>query len=139
MTFLSVYETKFCSTFCWLHCENQLKWQYNFFGRIFVTPLLVDVFNFIEYAKTQLLTSYCIMSVHEIAYFVTYNNVKQLKLHFDLCMLINIHGWVLIVNTLTTFQIYKAFWKIILQDDVIYWLYYFHNKYNWISRQVRQL
>ena len=34
---------------------------YNFVGRIFVTVLLVEIFNFIGYANTQPLTSHCIM------------------------------------------------------------------------------
>ena len=48
---ISVYETKFCPTFCWLYWEDRIKLQYNFFGRIFVTPFLVKIVNFIGYAN----------------------------------------------------------------------------------------
>ena len=34
-----------------LHCKDHLKWQCNLFGRIFVTPFLLEIFNFIRYAN----------------------------------------------------------------------------------------
>ena len=39
------------SNIFWLHWEGQLKWLYNFFGRIYVTPFLVQISNFIGYAN----------------------------------------------------------------------------------------
>ena len=44
---LSAYETKFCPVFC----KNNLNSQYNFFGGIFMTPFLVEIFNFIGYTN----------------------------------------------------------------------------------------
>ena len=43
--------TKFCRTFFWLHCKDHLKWQCILFGRIFLTPFLLKIFNFIRYAN----------------------------------------------------------------------------------------
>ena len=61
--------------------------QYNFFSEKFVTALLVDIFNFIlDMQITQPPTSYYIMSVYEIGYFVAYNE-KNLKLHLHVCRL----------------------------------------------------
>lgn len=49
-----VYETKFYLTFCWLLCKDQFKWQYYFFGRIFVSFFTQP-------------PPLCVMSVYEIA------------------------------------------------------------------------
>ena len=96
----------FVQYFFLLHCKGHLNSQHNFFdfSRIFVTLFLVKIFNIIRYANdttcslrcrrywvsvmehwnpiasapqaAQRVTSHCIMSVHDIAYFIAYNNGK---------------------------------------------------------------
>ena len=78
-----MYEAKFDLTFCRLHCEDQLKLQYNFFGGIFVTPFLVETFKFIGCANNTTTDVILCNEVYQIAYFATYNDVKHMKLHLD--------------------------------------------------------
>ena len=44
---------KFCLAFPWLHCKDHLKLQYNFFGRVFVTVFLVEIFNLDGYTNNH--------------------------------------------------------------------------------------
>ena len=51
--------------------------KYNFFGRIFVTVSCWDIEHDSIYVQfTQRVTSHCILSVYEIAYFIAYNDRK---------------------------------------------------------------
>ena len=40
----------FPTVFLW-HWEDQFQQQYNFFGRIFAPPFVLEIFNFIGYAE----------------------------------------------------------------------------------------
>ena len=69
-------ETKFGLTFCRLHFKDHLRLQYNFFGRIFVTLFLVEIFNFIRCKNSTTTDVMLYNDVYEIAYFITYNKCK---------------------------------------------------------------
>ena len=42
---LSNDDTEFCPAFSWLHCKDNLKSQYNFFGRNFVTVFFDEILD----------------------------------------------------------------------------------------------
>ena len=58
-----------------MRCKDHLNSQYSFFGRIFETVSVVEIFNFIGYANNTM----CDITLHdecEIACFVVSNNRK---------------------------------------------------------------
>ena len=74
--FLNNYETRYSPTILWLYWEDHLKWQYNFFGRIFATVLLVETFNFTWYENnfTRNVTLYNDFSIRFI-HFKSFQNI----------------------------------------------------------------
>ena len=68
------------------------------------------------------------MSGSEIAYFVTYNNVKQLKLHFHVCRLCLTSKR----NILTTLT--KLFRKVIMRNDVTGCVIFISNKIEFLEK-----
>ena len=61
--------------------------------------------------RTQPPTSYCIMSVYQIAYFVAYDNEKYPKLHLHVCRLCLISRPRHLSVIFCTFEINEAFLK----------------------------
>ena len=60
-----------------LHCKDHLNLKYNFFGRIFVTHLFVEIFNIIRYMHT--------VPPHLCAIYSSLNPFKYMKLFQKSC------------------------------------------------------
>ena len=97
-------DTKFCPALSWLHCKSDLKWQHNFFGRIFATLFFVEISDFIRLANNT-----CDITLHNEC---LWDCLFYSKLHLYVCKLWLItilpHLWIL----------NEAFSNVTIQCDV---------------------